>query len=153
MTRRITLFMVAGAMLLVLVAGVAVARTFQCGKFAYPCVGTSGDDIITERDGTVRDEISGLDGDDAIRVQVYRNDNDIVNGDQGNDLIRAADRDDRDAIDCGEGNKDRAVVDEGDAVNFSNCERVRGQRDGGPPRRVVAGPAAGDGLNEAVLAE
>jgi hypothetical protein len=154
MARRISVFMVAGALLLVLVAGVAMARTFQCGKFAYPCTGTNQDDVISERQGnSVRDDISALAGDDVVRAQLYGRDNDIVNGDQDNDLIRANDNDDRDAIDCGEGNRDVAIVDEGDVVNFSNCERVRGQSGGeSPPPQMEAGPSAGEGLNEAVPA-
>lgn len=153
MARRISVFMVVGALLLVLVAGVAVARTFQCTDI--PCNGTNNDDIITERQGnSVRDEISALDGRDVIRAHVFRNDQDILNGDQRGDRLRSDDNDDRDTVDCGSGN-DTAIVDEGDAVNFSNCEDVRGQSDGeSPPPQLEAGPAAATpGFNEAVPAE
>jgi hypothetical protein len=155
MAKRIPVFMVAGALLLVLVAGVAMARSFQCGEFEYPCRGTDQDDVITERQGnSVRDKIFGLEGRDVIRAQVFRNDNDILNSDQDNDRVRADDGDSRDAIDCGEGKNDVAIVDEGDAVNFSNCEDVRGgSSEEPPPSELVAGRAAGDGLNEAVPAE
>jgi Ca2+-binding RTX toxin-like protein len=140
--------MVAGALLLVLVAGVAVARTFQCNNI--PCTGTNNDDIIDERQGSLRDEISGLDGRDVIRAQQFGNDNDVLDGDQRADKIRANDNDNRDTVDCGAGN-DRAVVDPGDAVNFSNCERVQGQNGESPPQKMKAGPAAATpGFNEAV---
>lgn len=123
MARRISVLMVAGALLLVLVAGVAVARTFQCTT--VPCNGTANDDLITERQGEVRDEISGFEGADIIRANRFGNDQDLLDSDQRNDKIRADDGDSRDTIDCGAGPADIAVVDPGDAVNFSNCEDVR----------------------------
>jgi hypothetical protein len=153
MARRISVFMVAGALLLVLVAGVAMARTFQCGKFEYPCEGTNQDDVITERQGnSVRDDISSLAGRDIIRAQVFRNDNDILNSDQDNDRVRADDGDSRDAIDCGEGENDVAIVDEGDAVNFSNCEDVRGGISESPSERMVPENPNVD-VSDAVLAK
>jgi Ca2+-binding RTX toxin-like protein len=150
MARRISVFMVAGALLLVLVAGVAVARTFQCTDI--PCNGTNDDDIITERQGSLRDEISGRDGRDVIRAQEFGNDNDILNGDQRGDRLRSDDNDDRDAVDCGSGN-DTAIVDEGDAVNFSNCEDVRGTSGGSPPRAQMVPADPSVDVSDAVLAE
>ena len=155
MVRRISVFLVAGALLLVLIAGVAMARTFQCGKFAYPCTGTDKPDVISERQGnSVQDDISALAGSDIVRAHLYGRDNDVVQGDRGADRIRTDDRDDRDAVDCGESEEDVAIVDEGDVVNFSNCETVRGQSDGGegpPPLLVASDP--GQDASRAVLPE
>lgn len=127
--RRITLVVLIGSLLVALVAGVAVAKTFRCGDnestTENPCYGTNERDRITERDGSQSDLIFGKDGRDTIRAQVRGNDNDRLNGDQKNDRIFADDNDPRDTVDCGSGNNDLAVVDPGDSVNV-NCEDVRG---------------------------
>lgn len=136
MLRRISVFMVAGTLFLVLVAGVAVARSFQCSDI--PCNGTNKDDVITERQGSMRDEISGFDGRDVIRAQKFGDDNDVLDSDRRGDRVRSDDGDSRDSIDCGSG-RDTAIVDEGDSVNFSNCEDVRGQ--GGVAKMVPSDPS------------
>ncbi len=55
-----------GALLLSMFSGVAAAATFVCDT--VPCYGTSNNDTIGERDGSVHDEIFGLGGDDRINV-------------------------------------------------------------------------------------
>lgn len=122
--RRVTLVVLIGSLLVALVAGVAVAKTFRCGDNEStpdnPCYGTNERDRITERDGSQSDFIIARDGPDLIRAHVRGNDNDNLFGNQKGDRILADDGDDRDTIDCGPGN-DIAIVDEGDAVNV-NCE-------------------------------
>lgn len=59
--RRGFVFVVVGAMLLTLVAGIAVAQNFniiQCEDEdpEVPCVGTRGADRIIERDGSKHDD-------------------------------------------------------------------------------------------------
>jgi Ca2+-binding RTX toxin-like protein len=128
--RRSIVLVVVGALLLSMFTGVAVAKTFQCTT--VPCVGTNNDDAITERSGSVHDEIYGLDGRDRINAASRGDDADTVYGGPGNDTIFANDGDTRDYIDCGGGNNDTAYIDvfknnQGNVVSRDttvNCENV-----------------------------
>jgi Ca2+-binding RTX toxin-like protein len=121
--KRISLVIVVGALLLALVAAVAVAadagRTFQCET--PTCEGTDRDDTISERDGTVQDDIDALGGNDTVNAALFGSDADTVEGSPGNDVIRADDGDTRDSVNGGAG-KDVCIVDRGDDVK--DCEDV-----------------------------
>ena len=66
--KRITLGMLVGALLLVMVAGVASAATFVCDS--NPCFGTNNDDMIGEQDERgASDDIRARDGADQINAR------------------------------------------------------------------------------------
>ncbi len=118
-------------MLLSMFSGVAAAATFVCDT--VPCYGTSNNDTIGERDGSVHDEIFGLGGDDRINAARAGNDQDTVYGGPGNDTIFANDGDTRDYIDCGNGTdtvyidvfRDKnSVVSRDTTVNCENVIRT-----------------------------
>jgi Ca2+-binding RTX toxin-like protein len=150
--KRVPLFVVAGALLLAITAGVALADTLACPVFGQ-CTGTDSDDTIfgtnggddirgegggdvifaqdggdTVSGGSGRDDIRGGNGDDVLSGSKSP---DKIAGDRGsdemyggadNDTIYAADGE-ADYIDCGEGTDDKAFVDQLDTQVF-NCEHV-----------------------------
>ncbi len=110
--RRAVVFMVVGALLLALTAGVATARTFICDE--KPCFGTNKQDMIGERNGNgVSDDIRARSGDDTVNARRFGNDRDEVHGGKGDDRITTDDGDGRDFIDGGPG-KDTCIKDPGD---------------------------------------
>ncbi|MCA1718379.1 MAG: hypothetical protein LC781_16660 [Actinobacteria bacterium] len=122
--KRVAAVLAVATLLVTLVAGVAVAATFQCTTL--PCFGTNQADVITERQGNgVDDEIRALDGADIIDARNFTNDEDRLYGGAGNDRILADDGDNQDFINCGSGKKDVAVADKGDNVSKKTCETVR----------------------------
>ncbi|MGH3087689.1 MAG: hypothetical protein ACRDSJ_10295 [Rubrobacteraceae bacterium] len=123
--RRMILVAVAGALVLALAAGVAIAQNIiQCDT--DPCTGTNQQDRIFEQEGDgVDDTIRGRGKGDVIDAANFDADNDNVFGGRGNDRIRVDDRDPLDFVSCGKGNKDIAVINPGDEAS-GNCEFVRG---------------------------
>jgi len=121
--RRIFLVAVAGALLLALSAGTALAiNIIQCKN--VPCNGTNNADRIFERIGNHKeDRIYARDGNDVVDASKYNRDSDKVRGDGGNDRIRTDDGDGRDTVNCGSG-RDIAVIDPGDRA-ATNCQDVR----------------------------
>ena len=109
-------------MFVTLVAGVAVARDFQCGRNDLPCIGTNNDDRILERRGERQDNIQARDGEDVVNAGRYNRDRDRVYGEDGNDRLRTSDNDSRDLVDGGDGN-DICIITRGDT--FRDCETVR----------------------------
>lgn len=109
--RRAVVFMVVGALLLALTAGVATARTFICDS--DPCFGTKKQDMIGERNGSVSDDIRARGEDDIVNARRFGNDADEVFGGQGDDRITTDDGDGQDFIDGGPG-KDICIKDAGD---------------------------------------
>jgi len=106
------------AMLLVTVAaGVALAVEKDCNSI--PCEGTDNDDILHERDGTVKDAIYGFKGHDVIDANNFSRDRDRLFGGANADKLLANDRDGRDVLRGGMGH-DRCYGDPGD--RFVNCE-------------------------------
>jgi hypothetical protein len=106
-----------------LVAGVAVARDFQCGRNEVPCFGTNNDDEILEREGNrVQDDIRARDGNDLVNAGRFNRDRDLVYGEDGNDRLRTSDNDTRDLADGGPG-RDICIITRGDTVR--DCETVR----------------------------
>jgi hypothetical protein len=121
--KRIFLVAVAGALLLALSAGTALAiNIIQCNN--VPCNGTNNADRIFERIGNHKeDRILARDGNDVVDASKYKRDSDRVRGDGGNDRIRTDDGDNRDTVNCGSG-RDVAVIDSGDRA-AANCQDVR----------------------------
>ena len=116
------------AVMLVMTAGVAVAISKTCDDI--PCKGTDKDDQLHERIGNhKKDRILGLQGEDLLDANNYRNDRDRTEGGpQGDDLL-TNDGDGRDSAQGGKGS-DRCFIDAGD--NASSCS-VRIQTAGVDP--------------------
>jgi hypothetical protein len=115
MRRTVGLFVVAMALGMLMVSGVALAKTFTC-EADETCVGTNKADKITgtNQADTIRakggkDNINGRGGADDIDAGQGR---DKVRGGDGNDTIDIADGD-RDLVDCGAGNDDTVIFDLG----------------------------------------
>jgi hypothetical protein len=102
--------------MLVVAAGVAVAVEKQCNNI--PCVGTENDDDLSERQGSVRDRILGLQGDDLLDANNYPNDRDRLKGGANSDRLLSNDNDARDGLEGGRGS-DRCIIDTGD--NAQSC--------------------------------
>lgn len=136
--RKLTLLAVGMAFALVLVSGVAFAKTFQCS--GPDCFGTNNPDQIRERQGDRKqDDIHARRGADVVNASRFGNDTDVLRGDGGLDRLVSDDNDGQDVIICGNGN-DVAVISDGDTVT-DGCEDIRG----GTPSDVV------DGANAAQL--
>ena len=122
--RRAMMMLGMALLLACMAAGVAVAAdrfNENCGPNALPCNGTNGDDLIHERQGTVKDVIYGKDGHDILDANNFNKDRDrLYGGDQG-DKILANDGDGRDVAKGGAG-RDVCFVDPGDRT--VNCNEV-----------------------------
>ena len=120
------MLVVAGALLLTLVAGVAVARTYTCDD--NNCPGTNNDDEITG-DGSGQtfrlmegdDFGSGKGGADALYGD---GGDDELRGGRGADVLRADDGDEFDFGTCGRGDDTLYVDSRSERRAFSNCEDV-----------------------------
>lgn len=131
--KRVTVFMVAVALLVSTFTGVAAAlEVIICGTSSdrdpggVICRGTDDEDQITERQGnSLNDTIYAEGRDDIVDAAEFRDDEDRVYGDGGNDRIRTDDGDNQDFINCGKGNEDIAIADGGDNVSKKTCETVR----------------------------
>jgi Ca2+-binding RTX toxin-like protein len=140
---------VVGALLLTLVAGVAVARTYTCED--NRCPGTNNRDVITGDDSgqTFRlmegndvgrgkggddlllgdggnDDLYGNRGADVLRDRGDEGDYDELFGGKGHDVLRADDGDSRDSGSCGRGDDTLYVDSANEADNFSKCEEIIG---------------------------
>ena len=123
--RRAMMMLGMALLLACMAAGVAVAadrfNEKNCND-VLPCNGTNGDDLIHERQGTVKDVIYGKDGHDILDANNFNKDRDrLYGGDQG-DKILANDGDGRDVAKGGAG-RDVCYVDPGDRT--VNCNVVR----------------------------
>ena len=123
--RRAMMLVGMALLLACMAAGVAAAaerfNDKDCGPNALPCNGTNGDDLIHERQGTVKDVIYGKDGHDILDANNFNKDRDrLYGGDQG-DKILANDGDGRDVAKGGAG-RDVCFVDPGDRT--VNCNEV-----------------------------
>jgi hypothetical protein len=122
--KRLALYVVVGALLVIMIPGVGSAATGTCP--GTPCSGTNSADTIFERLGRgVPDVIRGLGGGDTIHAEDFTSDQDRLFGGPGNDRLDTRDNDSRDFVNCGPGNHDVAIVDKGDHVNHTNCESIR----------------------------
>jgi hypothetical protein len=124
--RKLAIMLGVAMLLVVAAAGVAVAaeryNVKNCGENALPCKGTDRDDLIHERQGTVRDVIFGYDGHDVLDANNFNFDRDRLLGGNRGDKILANDGDGRDVAKGGKG-RDICYVDPGDATR--NCNIVR----------------------------
>ena len=113
--RRLVMMLGMAVLLACMAAGVAVAaerfNEKDCNN--VPCRGTDGDDLLHERQGTVRDVIYGEGGNDVLDANNFFNDKDRLFGGARGDKILANDRDGRDLC----------YIDRGDRT--VNCEEVR----------------------------
>ena len=126
--RRVMMVVGMAFLLACMAAGVAAAaerfNEKDCND-VLPCNGTNRDDLMHERQGTVKDVIYGKDGHDVLDANNFNKDRDrLFGGDQG-DKILANDGDGRDVAKGG-GGRDICYVDRGDRT--VNCNVVR--RDG-----------------------
>ena len=119
-TRRIGLLLMVGALFLLLVSGVALAKSFQCTD--PNCFGTNNNDQIRERQGDRKqDDIHARGGNDRVNAGRFNNDTDVLRGQKGNDLLISTDGDGQDFLICGSGKRDEVRMDAGDTVS-DGCE-------------------------------
>lgn len=139
------LFMVAAlvSLMVMVFAGVALARNFQCTE--RNCYGTTNNDTIFERGGDgVNDNIYGDRGADRLFADNFGNDRDRLFGQGGNDTLDARDGDPLDTLDGGGGTDacfgdvdvDSGVEDDPETTEvdeslasdtFVNCETINGE--------------------------
>ena len=115
--KKLMLLGALAAVLTLALAGVALAKTFQCTTLN--CQGTSRADNITERAGSVEDNIKGRRGGDVIDATGFQNDVDNLFGNRGNDTLKASDVDGDDTLNGGPGT-DTCTGNQGDT--FISCE-------------------------------
>jgi hypothetical protein len=120
--RRLAMMLGMVMLIAVMAAGVAVAVEKNCNSI--PCEGTDNEDILHERDGTVKDAIYGFKAHDILDANNFSRDRDRLFGGDHGDKLLANDRDGRDVLRGGMGH-DRCFGDRGD--RFVNCE-VRSTR-------------------------
>jgi Ca2+-binding RTX toxin-like protein len=95
-------------------------RAQEDGQGDDELYGEEGNDSISGGRGD--DDLYGGDGNDVLRDVEFRNDEDRAYGEGGNDRINVRDGDGDDFVNCGAGNRDKVVADNGDDVR-KNCER------------------------------
>ena len=129
--RRIAMVMGLTMLFALVAAGAALAVTKTCA--GIPCNGTENEDLLYEREGTVRDAIYGFGGQDVIDANTFNFDRDrVFGGDQGDKLL-VNDGDGRDVVKGGMG-RDVCFIDPGDRA--VNCEVTRDDQ-GGEGTRVA----------------
>jgi hypothetical protein len=109
--RRVTLMLAAMAVMVSLFAAVAYAAEIW---------GTEANDTLLE--SKQDDRIFGRQGDDEIYAHLFRGDNDHVEGNRDDDIIRVDDGDHQDTAIGGEG-YDKCWGDGGEELD---CEKVNG---------------------------
>lgn len=117
MRGRLALACVVMLMGMLLIGGVALAKTFTGTNGSDDITGTKREDTIRGREGN--DRLAGRGGPDDIHGGEGR---DRLFGGNGDDTLRAND-DQQDKVDCGRG-RDFVYADRSDIVNFG-CETVR----------------------------
>ena len=133
MKRTVGLFVAAVAVGMLMVSGVALAKTVAC-EVNEGCVGTNKADTIN---GTNKsDKINAKGGNDTVKGKGGADDidagagRDTVRGADGNDTINIADGE-RDLVDCGGGKNDTLIFDQFDRAapgapeNTANCENFK----------------------------
>ena len=124
--RRIAMVLGLAMVFAMLAAGVAVAadrfNEINCENRDLPCNGTNRDDLMHERQGTVKDVIYGKDGQDVLDANNFNFDRDRLYGGARGDKILANDGDGRDVAKGGKG-RDICYVDPGDRTVGCNVVR------------------------------
>jgi hypothetical protein len=109
------------ALMIMVLAPVAMAVNKQCTN--DPCWGTNYRDTLYERGGRgMSDTIIGRRYGDLINANAFTADSDVLDGQRGDDRLKAQDGDGRDMLYGGPG-FDVCYVDEGDLYHVS-CEEV-----------------------------
>ena len=130
--RRVIMLLGMAVLLAFVAAGVAVAANQfnekDCGPNALPCNGTDGDDLIHERQGTVKDRIFGFEGHDVLDANNFNFERDVLHGGDNGDKLLTNDGDGRDVARGGAG-RDVCYVDQGDRTVNCNVVRVRAAGD------------------------
>ena len=136
MRRRALLIMATMGLGVLLLGGVALAKTIDGTPRPDDLIGTANEDVI--HGGGGKDYISGLVAADLLYAgagndtvvgredsdRIYGNTgSDMLFGNEGNDTIDSAGDGVRDVVKCGPGDADTAYVEEIDSVNPS-CETV-----------------------------
>ena len=107
-------------LLVAVFAPVAFAVNKQCTL--YPCWGTNYRDTLYERGGNgVPDYMIGRRYGDRINANAFTADRDLLDGQRGNDRLKAQDGDGRDELYGGPG-YDICYIDEGDFTR--GCDEV-----------------------------
>jgi hypothetical protein len=114
--RKLAMLLGLVMLLVVAAAGIAVAVEKNCTTI--PCNGTDNEDILHERDGTVKDAMYGFGAHDILDANNFSRDRDRLFGGAQGDKLLANDRDGRDVLRGGKGH-DRCFGDPGD--RFVNC--------------------------------
>ena len=143
--RKVMLLLGMAMLLAFAVAGVAMAapfNTINCENRPLPCNGTNKDDLMHERQGTVKDVIYGEDGQDVLDANNFNFDRDRLYGGNRGDKILANDGDGRDVAKGGQG-RDVCYVDKGDRTVNCNVVRVRAAGDDSTAAEDVAVLEAG----------
>jgi hypothetical protein len=118
--RRMVMMLGVAMLLAVVTAGAALAVTKTCSS--VPCVGTNNEDVLHERQGSVKDRIVALKDSDLLDANNYSNDRDRLEGNKGRDRLLTNDLDSRDSLRGGDG-RDFCHGDPGD--EFFGCEVTR----------------------------
>ena len=119
--RKIAMLVGVMALMVAMFAPVALAVDKQCTN--DPCWGTNNRDTLYERGGRgVSDTIKGLRSGDLINANAFTADTDVLEGQRGDDRLKAQDGDGRDFLYGGPG-FDICYLDEGDLYHVS-CEKV-----------------------------
>jgi len=105
---------------LMLAAMALIVSLFATAAYAAETWGDSDSERLLESDGN--DKIFGRQGNDKIFASIYGHDEDMVEGNRGDDKIRVDDGDNDDTVIGGEG-FDECWGDGGDVID---CERVNG---------------------------
>jgi len=118
--RRIGMILAVTALLAAVFAPIAFAVNKQCTL--YPCWGTNYRDTLYERGGNgVPDSIIGRRYGDLINANAFTADRDLLDGQRGNDRLKAQDGDGRDELYGGPG-YDVCYIDESDYTQ--GCDEV-----------------------------
>jgi len=116
--RKIATLVGVVALMTMLLAPVALAVNKQC--IYKPCWGTNSRDTLYERGGNgVPDTIIGRRYGDLINANAFTADRDVLDGQRGNDRLKAQDGDGRDELYGGPG-YDVCYIDEGDFTRGCN---------------------------------
>jgi Ca2+-binding RTX toxin-like protein len=123
--RTPTILIILMSVMVVVFAGVALAKVINGNDNDNRLVGTPRNDTIDGKGGD--DNINGRNGNDTL---ILGSGEDIVHGGEGNDFIRAVDRS-KDDISCGPGLHDRVRANPGDIFvnrhglsSIYACEKV-----------------------------